>query len=114
MSIKIGSQWSELAKFYRIYGKIEDMRKTVESVDSVHILLENLFAPINICHRIITILDIIHRHLFYLKRRFGDWSLSPSSGGTYPVFQTQDTRWIMPITVIDILICLHQRLVCLN
>jgi hypothetical protein len=32
----------------------------------------------------ITILNIIHRPVFYLKtQRFGDWILSSSSGGTY-------------------------------
>jgi hypothetical protein len=30
-------------------------------------------------------LDIIRRLVFYLKQRFGDWILSPSSGGTYSV-----------------------------
>jgi hypothetical protein len=24
--------------------------------------------------------DVIHRPVFYLKQRFGDWSLSPSTG----------------------------------
>jgi hypothetical protein len=33
----------------------------------------------------ITILDIIHSPVFYLKQCFGDWILSPSSGGTYSV-----------------------------
>jgi hypothetical protein len=28
-------------------------------------------------------LDIIHRPVFYLKTCFGNWILSPSSGGTY-------------------------------
>jgi hypothetical protein len=31
----------------------------------------------------ITILDIIHRPVFHLKQRFGDWILSPSSGGLF-------------------------------
>jgi hypothetical protein len=31
----------------------------------------------------ITIMDIIHRRVFYLKQRFGDCILSSSSGGTY-------------------------------
>jgi hypothetical protein len=31
---------------------------------------------------IITVLGIIHRSLFYLKRSFEDWILSPSSNGT--------------------------------
>jgi hypothetical protein len=31
------------------------------------------------------ILDIIHRPEFYLKQRFGDWSLYPFSGGSYSV-----------------------------
>jgi hypothetical protein len=36
----------------------------------------------------IAILDIIHRPVFYLKIRcFGDWILSPSSGGTYSIWQ---------------------------
>jgi hypothetical protein len=35
-------------------------------------------------HITITILDIIHHPVFYLKtKRCGDWILSPSSGGTY-------------------------------
>jgi hypothetical protein len=33
----------------------------------------------------ITILDIIHRPVFYLKQRLGDWILSPSSGWKYSV-----------------------------
>jgi hypothetical protein len=33
----------------------------------------------------IIILDVIHRLVFYLKQRFGDWILSPSSDGTYSV-----------------------------
>jgi hypothetical protein len=33
----------------------------------------------------ITILDIIHRSVIYLKQCFGDWILSPSSHGTYTV-----------------------------
>jgi hypothetical protein len=33
----------------------------------------------------ITILDIIYRPVFYSEQRFGDWILSPSSGGTYSV-----------------------------
>jgi hypothetical protein len=28
-------------------------------------------------------MDIIHRHVFYITRRFGDWILFPSSGGAY-------------------------------
>jgi hypothetical protein len=32
----------------------------------------------------VTIPEIIHRPVSYLKtRRFGDWILSPSSGGSY-------------------------------
>jgi hypothetical protein len=31
----------------------------------------------------VTVLDIIRRSLFELKQLFGDWTLSPSSGGTY-------------------------------
>jgi hypothetical protein len=31
----------------------------------------------------VTILDIIHRPVLFKTRRFGDWILSPSSGGTY-------------------------------
>jgi hypothetical protein len=30
---------------------------------------------------IITIVNIIHRPVFYLQKHFGDWILSPSSGG---------------------------------
>jgi hypothetical protein len=30
----------------------------------------------------ITVLGIIHRPVFYLKQRFGDWILYPSSDGT--------------------------------
>jgi hypothetical protein len=33
----------------------------------------------------ITILDIIHLPVFYLKQRFGDWIRSPSSGWTFSV-----------------------------
>jgi hypothetical protein len=33
----------------------------------------------------IAILDIIHRPVFYLKQRFGDWILSPFYGGNYLV-----------------------------
>jgi hypothetical protein len=31
-------------------------------------------------------LDIIHRRFFYLKQRFGDWTLPPSSGKKYTFF----------------------------
>jgi hypothetical protein len=33
----------------------------------------------------ITILNVIHRPMFYLKQRFGDRIMAPSSGGTYSV-----------------------------
>jgi hypothetical protein len=41
-----------------------------------------------LCHLInitITILDIIHGPVFYLKQHFGHWILSPTSGTTYSV-----------------------------
>jgi hypothetical protein len=34
---------------------------------------------------VITVLDNIHRPVFYLKQRFEDWILSPYSGRTYSV-----------------------------
>jgi hypothetical protein len=37
------------------------------------------------CSRTITIHAVTYYPGFYLKQRFGDWILSPSSGGTYSV-----------------------------
>jgi hypothetical protein len=57
---------------------------------TVRLLLFNDAAISSICIalncRTFTILDIIHRTVLYLKTRlFGNWILSPSSGGSYSV-----------------------------
>jgi hypothetical protein len=53
---------------------------------------------------VLTILKVIHRPVFYLKQRFGDWILSPSSGGTYSVvsgnrdqpYRSGPTEYVLP------------------
>jgi hypothetical protein len=51
---------------------------------ALHEQLHGLYLTAKIIIITITILDIIHRPVFYLRtRRFGDWILSPSSGGTH-------------------------------
>jgi hypothetical protein len=42
------------------------------------VLAENSTKPFN--SSVIEFLDIIHRPVFYLKQRSGDWILPPSSG----------------------------------
>jgi hypothetical protein len=60
-----------------------DVGHYTETLISAAVLFERLIK--NIWYSVtITILDIIHRPIFYLRTwRFGDWILSPSSGGKY-------------------------------
>jgi hypothetical protein len=47
-------------------------------------IMQTKLLRINTLGITITILDMTHRPVFFLEaQRFGDWTLSPSSDGTY-------------------------------
>jgi hypothetical protein len=63
-------------------------------------LVSNAQGNTQIEAKITNFLDIIHRLSIIKKGRFGDWSLSPSSGKTALLGQTKELvpilrRWIM-------------------
>jgi hypothetical protein len=45
----------------------------------------HIFIKKDTVYTTIVFLDVIHRPVLFKTQRFGDWILSPSSGGTYSV-----------------------------